>query len=155
MKTVRFYVQTVINIQRKSLGTPDCKYMESMLIDFIWLNVQVKYLTQTILYHFKIIYGSMKVTQMPPVHAANLVASSGNTAYGVDVIDSELQLRRQRPKQKWSAQSYHCPGNCEPTCANVRPRDLTILGINVPNYSSSSNLDILFGIPEKSFRMRI
>ena len=24
--------------------------------------------------------------QMPPVHAANLVANSGNTAYGVDVI---------------------------------------------------------------------
>ena len=28
----------------------------------------------------------MKVTQMPPVHAANLVANSGNTAYGLDVI---------------------------------------------------------------------
>ena len=28
----------------------------------------------------------MKVTQMPPVHAANLVANSSNTAYGVDVI---------------------------------------------------------------------
>ena len=28
----------------------------------------------------------MKVTQMPSVHEANLVASSGNTAYGVDVI---------------------------------------------------------------------
>ena len=28
----------------------------------------------------------MKVTQMPPVRAANLVANSGNTAYGVDVI---------------------------------------------------------------------
>ena len=28
----------------------------------------------------------MNVTQMPPVHAANLVAKSGNTAYGVDVI---------------------------------------------------------------------
>ena len=26
------------------------------------------------------------MTQMPPVHAANLVASSGNTPYGVDVI---------------------------------------------------------------------
>ena len=24
---------------------------------------------------------------MPPVHAANLVANSGNTAYGVDVIE--------------------------------------------------------------------
>ena len=29
----------------------------------------------------------MKVTQMPPVHAANLVASSGNTAYGVGGTD--------------------------------------------------------------------
>ena len=28
----------------------------------------------------------MKVTKMPPVHAANLVANSGNAAYGVDVI---------------------------------------------------------------------
>ena len=28
----------------------------------------------------------MKVIQMPPVHAANLVANSGNTAYGVDVV---------------------------------------------------------------------
>ena len=27
----------------------------------------------------------MKVTQMPPVHAVNLVTNSGNTAYGVDV----------------------------------------------------------------------
>ena len=30
----------------------------------------------------------MKVTQMPPVHATNLVANSGNTAYGVDVINA-------------------------------------------------------------------
>ena len=28
----------------------------------------------------------MKVTQMPPVHAANLVVNNDNTAYGVDVI---------------------------------------------------------------------
>ena len=28
----------------------------------------------------------MKVTQMHPVYAANLVANSGNTAYGVEVI---------------------------------------------------------------------
>ena len=28
----------------------------------------------------------MKMTQMPPVHAANLVTNSGNTIYGVDVI---------------------------------------------------------------------
>ena len=30
----------------------------------------------------------MKVTQMPPVHAANLVAKSGNQAYGVHLIIS-------------------------------------------------------------------
>ena len=28
----------------------------------------------------------MKVTQMLPVHEANLVANSGNAAFGVDVI---------------------------------------------------------------------
>ena len=32
----------------------------------------------------------MKVTQMPPVHAANLVANSGNIAYGVGVIGKYL-----------------------------------------------------------------
>ena len=32
----------------------------------------------------------MKVTQMPPVHAANLVTNSGNTAFGVDVISQTL-----------------------------------------------------------------
>ena len=31
-------------------------------------------------------YGSTKVAQMLPVHATNLVANSGNKAYGVDVI---------------------------------------------------------------------
>ena len=34
----------------------------------------------------------MKVTQMPPVHTANLVANSGNTAYGVDVIATTAEL---------------------------------------------------------------
>ena len=34
----------------------------------------------------------MKMTQMPPVHAANLVANSGNTAYGVDVIVSVILI---------------------------------------------------------------
>ena len=35
----------------------------------------------------------MKVTQMPPVHAAHLVANSGNTAYGVDVIAIAVKLQ--------------------------------------------------------------
>ena len=37
---------------------------------------------QAILYQFKR-RGSMKETQMPPAHAANLVANSGNDSYGV------------------------------------------------------------------------
>ena len=53
MKTARFYVQTTINLQRKCLGTPDCKNLENMLINFIWLNVEAKYLIQTISYDFK------------------------------------------------------------------------------------------------------
>ena len=32
------------------------------------------------------IYDSLQVTQMLPVHEANLVANSGNTAFGVYVI---------------------------------------------------------------------
>ena len=31
-------------------------------------------------------YDSLQVTQMLPVHEANLVANSGNAAFGVDVI---------------------------------------------------------------------
>ena len=34
----------------------------------------------------------MKVTQMPPWHAANLVANSGNASYGVDVINNDINL---------------------------------------------------------------
>ena len=53
MKTARFYVQTATNIQRKCRGTPDWTYTEDMFIDFTWLNIQAKYLIQTILYHSK------------------------------------------------------------------------------------------------------
>ena len=34
----------------------------------------------------------MKVTQMPPVHTANLAANSGHTIYGVDVIAEVLTV---------------------------------------------------------------
>ena len=49
----------------------------------------------------------MKVTQMPPVHAANPVANSGNTAYGVDVIDNnaalvEIMAWRRKGDKPWS-----------------------------------------------------
>ena len=48
----------------------------------------------------------MKVTQMPPVHAANLVAHSGNTAYGVGVIvilghPSNFKVTRAEKSMIW------------------------------------------------------
>ena len=86
MKTLRLYIQTSINPQRKCLGTPDCKNMWNVLIDFIWINVQAKYFIQTILYHFKWDMALRKWPKLPPAHAANLAANSGNTVYRVDVI---------------------------------------------------------------------
>ena len=53
MKTVRFYVQTAVNLQRKSLCPPECKNLGNMLIDFIWLNIQTKYVLQTMLYYLE------------------------------------------------------------------------------------------------------
>ena len=47
----------------------------------------------------------MKVTQMPPVHATNLVANSGNTAYGVDVIRDSAIFRIQAKQTVERAQS--------------------------------------------------
>ena len=35
IEKVRFYVKTTINIVWKYLGTPDCKYMQRMLVDLI------------------------------------------------------------------------------------------------------------------------
>ena len=46
------------------------------------LNISYKQFYITL----NMINGFMKVIQMPPVHTANLVANSGNTAYGVDII---------------------------------------------------------------------
>ena len=45
----------------------------------------------------------MKVTQMPLVHAANLVANGGNTSCGVDVImsqDKEIEMSHRIYKKK-------------------------------------------------------
>ena len=102
MKTAILYIQTAINLQRKCLWTPDCKSTENMLIDFIWLNIQAKYLVQTILDHFKWDMALWKRYKCPPVHAANLVPNSGKTAYGADVIrhscsvKPEQQLREEK-----------------------------------------------------------
>ena len=46
----------------------------------------------------------MKVTQMPPVHEANLVASTGSTAFGVDVIQFT------KASQAWSGLSQPTAG---------------------------------------------
>ena len=46
MKTVRFYVKTTVNLQRKCL-------VENIFIDLIWLNVQARSPMQTILYQFE------------------------------------------------------------------------------------------------------
>ena len=43
----------------------------------------------------------MKVTQMPPVHAADLVVNSGYTAYGVEVIDGYLFLLLFNSNRAW------------------------------------------------------
>ena len=56
MKTVKFYVRVTLNLQRKCLRIPDCKYMENMFKDFFWLNVQTKSPTQTILYQLNEIW---------------------------------------------------------------------------------------------------
>ena len=48
----------------------------------------------------------MKVTQIPQVHAANLVENSGNTAYGVDVIMETPQNVMKIIEEK--IQNYIC-----------------------------------------------
>ena len=55
----------------------------------------------------------MKVTQMPPVHAANLVVNDGNTAYGVDVIRASIfihiyiQISARNPNQLNQSTALH------------------------------------------------
>ena len=52
----------------------------------------------------------MKVTQMPPVHAVNLVANSGITAYGVGIIVAytvELPVIQDVTMLMWC----HCNGS--------------------------------------------
>ena len=41
----------------------------------------------------------MKETQMPPAWAANLVANSGNTIYGVGEITTELKFHSYETSQ--------------------------------------------------------
>ena len=86
MKTVSFYVQTAVNLQRKSLGTPECKNLGNMLIDSIWLNVQAKFVLQNDVILLWIRYGYMKVSHRPPVHAANLVVNTGKSIRGWRII---------------------------------------------------------------------
>ena len=68
----------------------------------------------------------MKVTQMPPIHAANLVANSGNTAYGNDAIHPTLyieynylfmlglKLIHASKKGHWCLPCCQCTETCSP-----------------------------------------
>ena len=49
----------------------------------------------------------MKVTQMPPAHAANLVANSGNTVYGVDLIGKGSR-DDPRARTSWNVSFTDC-----------------------------------------------
>ena len=44
---------------------------------------------------------------MPPVHAANLVVNSGDTAYGADVIDQSHRYGRPQAACREPAGSYN------------------------------------------------
>ena len=78
--------KTAVNLQRKSLCTPECKNLGNMLIDSIWLNVQAKYVLQNDVILLWIRYGYMKVSHRPPVHAANMVANTGKSIRGWRII---------------------------------------------------------------------
>ena len=49
----------------------------------------------------------MKVIQMPPVHAANLVENSGNTAYGFGVIQTTVLLHSSSPDSQQNRESFY------------------------------------------------
>ena len=51
--------------------------------------------------------GSLKVTPIPPVHAANLVANSGNTTYGVEHIISKYFLVRRKAQNIDGLEKVH------------------------------------------------
>ena len=79
----------------------------------------------------------MKVTQMPPVHMANLVANSDNTAYGVERILTSALSSKMCPNESesnwhWSvagsigqisAQFWHIIGSYG-LCAHIPPSSL-------------------------------
>ena len=66
----------------------------------------------------------MKVTQMPTVHAANLVANSGNTAYGFDVIATGDKSRLSRIKNYFEITFAYLP---LPECLAERPKMLILV----------------------------
>ena len=51
----------------------------------------------------------MKETRMPPAYAANLVANSGNTIYGVSVIDALLTNDLSRLRSLCVSSYYNMP----------------------------------------------
>ena len=91
IRLVGFYVKTEIIHQLKRLCVPDCTYMESMLINFI-LYISLYHFSHA--NHFILTQkrrGCMKKNRMPPAYAVNLEANSGNTIYGVRVLDQEAR----------------------------------------------------------------
>ena len=85
------------------IGNPDRKNMENIFVDFVSINMFDKFPILTILNSKETC--AYKINSNAPVHAANLVANSGNTAYGVDSINSsishELQCRISVVFQWW------------------------------------------------------
>ena len=78
--------QTAIIHQLKRPCVPDCAYTESMFINSIHISLYDVSLMQKIFISNQKRRGCMKETRMLPAQAANLVANSGNTIYGVNVI---------------------------------------------------------------------
>ena len=84
--SVGFYVQTTVTIQCTYLCVPDCIHIESTFINLIQISPYDKSPCRPfcIKYQFKrdvaAWHGCLKGTRMPPAHAANLVANSGNAA---------------------------------------------------------------------------
>ena len=86
----------------------------------------------------------MKVTQMPPVHAANLVANSGNTACGVDVIRHPNNILQWSGKQntiiclqQMSFGTVVCRIPAIWLCLNMLMRDIWIDWMDVPIHANT------------------
>ena len=122
MKTVRLYIQTAINLQRKCLENSRLQN-HGKYVERIHLTKYTGYISHTNNFvSLWMRYGSTQVTQIPLVHSGKLVANSGNTAYVVDVIeDDKLMYMPQQPDDL--ADSHHCyyiMGQCHNNAGAIR-----------------------------------